>query len=308
MLEPSEETDAPRRRYSYGFALRPKWLAIHLLAVLALAVMVGACIWQIDRLHTKQARNRLLDARGEEPVAALESLLRPTDPGDAVGPVAYRVVQATGTYSPGDEVFVRNRSLDGAPGAWVLTPLVTADGTAVVVNRGWVPSSSTSPQLPAGAEAPTGEVTVTGLLMPSQHRGIIGPRDAAEGRLPVLARADLDRLQQQVTDDLYPAYVQLLSSTTDALGAFPRPVPAPEQSEGPHRGYAGQWALFALIWVIGYPLLLRRSARRRAELALGPEPADDDGRPRPPTGSPGTGVTPSGGASTPSGDAVDSRR
>ncbi len=40
-------------------------------------------------------------------------------------------------------------------------------------------------------------------------------------------------------------------------------MPAPEPGEGPHRGYAGQWFAFATVWTIGYPLLLRRSVRRR---------------------------------------------
>jgi cytochrome oxidase assembly protein ShyY1 len=130
-------------------------------------------------------------------------------------------------------------------------------------------------------------VTVTGLLMPAQQRGIIGPRDPDEGRLAVLARADIDRLQRQVPNDLYPGYVQVLPSSADAPGALPHPLPPPERSEGPHRGYAGQWALFAVIWVIGYPLLVRRSAQRRAQDAFGGDdlPDGDDGSPAAPSPS-----------------------
>jgi cytochrome oxidase assembly protein ShyY1 len=40
---------------------------------------------------------------------------------------------------------VSNRTYEGAPGYWVLTPLVTSDGTGVVVNRGWVPMAIGDP-------------------------------------------------------------------------------------------------------------------------------------------------------------------
>ena len=42
------------------------------------------------------------------------------------------------------------------------------------------------------------------------------------------------------------------------------PIPAdrPTIGLGPHLGYAGQWFLFAVIVVVGYPLLLRRTVTR----------------------------------------------
>ena len=61
-----------------------------------------------------------------------------------------------GTYDTGAEVLIRNRSLDGAPGYHVVTPLVMADGTAVLVNRGWVPAEPRGGRRPRGPRAHAG--------------------------------------------------------------------------------------------------------------------------------------------------------
>lgn len=270
----------------FRFAFRFRWLALHVLALAALATMTAAGFWQISRLQEKQARNRLLDERTAQPVVDVGDLLRATDAADAVDAVEYRIVEVTGRYAPEDQVFVRNRTFDGAPGAWVLTPLVRDDGTAIIVNRGWIPSSNTVPTLPAGAEAPAGEVTVEGMLLPGQRRGSFGATDTEGRRLETLARADLERLQEQVAEELFPAYVQVLPAATDpVLRPLPRPVPQPDRTEGPHRGYAGQWFLFATIWVIGYPLLLRRSAQRRADGPDAPTPPEGADDAAPPDGA-----------------------
>ena len=180
---------------------------------------------------------------------------------------------AQGTYQPAEEVLVRSRSLDGDPGAWVLTPLRLADGSELVVNRGWIPASGT-PQLPPAAAAPAGTVTVRGLLMPSQERGRFGPRDPVEGHLATLARADLQRLQAQVEAPLYPLYLQLQAQDPPP-GDVPVLLPAPERSEGPHLGYAGQWFLFTVIGLVGYGLMIRRSGREQAREADTEATGDD---------------------------------
>jgi cytochrome oxidase assembly protein ShyY1 len=78
-----------------------------------------------------------------------------------------------------------------------------------------------------------------------------------------MARVDVARLQQQVPYALYPAYVQLTSSQPAQPGPEPEVLPEPVLDEGPHLSYAVQWFIFSLIAIVGYPLILRRSARNR---------------------------------------------
>lgn len=244
----------------YRFLFRPRWLVTHVVAALLAVLLVNLGLWQLRRLDQRQDLNRRLDERA---AAATVDIGTDPWPAGAEGPDAaqleFRTATASGRYRADEEVLVRSRSLDGAPGAWVLTPLVLDDGRALVVNRGWIPASG-PPTLPPGAEAPSGRVEVEGLLMASQIRGSFGPRDPAEGRLPTLARADLARLGAQVDEPLHPFYLQLRTQAPPG-NELPVLLPPPERGEGPHLGYAFQWFTFALLGVGAYLLLLRRTAR-----------------------------------------------
>jgi len=94
----------------------------------------------------------------------------------------------------------------------------------------------------------------------TQLRGALGPRDPDTGRLVTLNRVDIDRIEDQVAYELEPVYISLLGADTGEL-----PVTAPPPSfddEGSHLAYAIQWFSFALIGLVGYFFLIRRSARR----------------------------------------------
>jgi cytochrome oxidase assembly protein ShyY1 len=245
----------------YAFARRPRWLLSHVLVVVLVVVMINLGLWQLRRLDEKRDRNDLIESRMGEPAAPVDEIVDPAAGYDVGDEVRFREATATGTYAVGDEVLVRNRSYDGAPGSWVLTPLVLDGGEAVVVNRGWVPVTGEQ-ALPAEAAAPDGEVAVEGLLEETQERGRFGPTDPAGDELEVLSRVDLARLQEQVEADLYPVWLQL-EEQDPAAGDMPTPVQPPDLSEGPHLSYAFQWFTFSAIALIGYPLILRRVAAGR---------------------------------------------
>lgn len=251
---------------SWRFALRPKWIVRHVAVVALVVAMVLLGLWQLRRLDEKRDYKALVEQRQEAPVAEVRDVV-PADASvgeDAVDAVLYRNVTATGTYDDGATVVVENRTFNSASGAWVLTPLRLDDGSAVVVNRGFVGFDREGAIVPPAA--PAGSVSVEGLVFPSQRRGRFGPTDPDDGELEVLARVDLDRLEAQVDYDVLPAYVQLVESdpgevpaTGDAPVLVPLGPPAPE--EGPHLSYAVQWFIFTTIAAGGYVLLLRRVAR-----------------------------------------------
>ena len=274
----------------YSFAREPKWILSHLFVLVLIAAMVTAGFWQLDRLQEKKDRNALVEARQEEPVVPVTDLVAAEDPTSVGGEVRFRQASATGTYAPDDEVLVRNRTYEGAPGSWVLTPLVLDDGTALVVNRGWVPVTGEQ-ALSAVAAPPEGPVAVEGLLEVSQTRGSFGPSDPSGQVLERLSRVDLDRLQEQVDADLLPVWLQL-EAQDPPPGPQPTPVEPPELTEGPHLAYAFQWFTFTAIALVGYPMILRRRARRADEIA---EPDDRPGASSSGTG-PGSAVPPAGPA------------
>lgn len=265
---------------SWRFLRTPKWIVRHVLVVALVAAMIGAMFWQLRRHDQKQDHNALVEQRElAEPVDVRELL----DPGagtreDAVDQVLYRQVTARGTYLDDDTVVVENRTYNSTSGGWVLTPLDLGDGTAVVVNRGFI-GFDREGQIVA-PPAPTGTVTVAGLVFPSQHRGSFGATDPDEGKLDRLARVDLDRYDQQVDEDLLPAYVQLDRSDPpepEAAPGAPQLVTLgpPDLDDGPHVSYAVQWAIFSTIAAGGYLLLLRRVAKDQAREEALDAPAGD---------------------------------
>lgn len=265
----------------YSFALRPKWIVSHLFVAALVVAMITACSWQLTRLQEKKDRNAKVTARTGEPMVAVETII---DPGsyDRADAVEFRRVTVTGTYLAEQEVLVRSRSLDGAPGSWVLTPLEVSDGVAVTVLRGWISNSGQLQSVPERYAAPSGEVSVTGLVRRTETRGRFGPRDPESGVLDNLARADIARLDQQVPQDLLPVYVQLEKQRPPTTASAPTAVAIPALDEGPHLSYAVQWAIFTTVALVGYPLILRRRAREIDKEATdeeldGPDPLDEPG-------------------------------
>ncbi len=249
---------------SWRFARTPKWLVRHVLVVVLVVVMVNLGFWQLRRLDEKKDFKALVEARQESPPEEVLGLVdADTDPDDpAAEEVAHRSVRATGTYLSDETVVVENRTKDGLPGGWVLTPLDLGGGTALLVNRGWVGlEEGAVPAIPP----PEGTVEVEGLLLETQERGRFGPRDPGEGDLEVLARVDIVRIDEQVPDRLLPAYLQLVAS--DPAERAVEPLGPAEPEEGPHLSYAVQWFIFSTIAAGGYGLLLRKVAQDQAKPA-----------------------------------------
>ena len=261
----------------YRFALRPKWIVSHLFIFLLVASMLGAMVWQIQRLHFKEARNARIRTRTVEPAVPVTNLTSPDRAYASTAQIEFHQVTATGRYLTNQQVLIRSRTNDSSPGSWVITPLDLGHGVAVAVNRGWFPNDGGVYTVPTRFDPPTGLVTVRGLVRQTETRGTFGPRDPRTGTLSNLARADIARLDQQVPERLLPMYLQL-QSQTPAIVALrdPEPVPFPVLDNGPHLSYAVQWGIFSSIALIGYPMILRR---RAGEIERGDE--DDDYDPDP---------------------------
>jgi len=167
--------------------------ALAALAFLALVVFCGFVAlgtWQVERRAWKlDLIERVAQRIHAAPVEAPAQAAWPTV---EAGRDEYRRVRLTGTFLHDRETLVQASTAIGT-GFWVLTPLRVADGSLVMVNRGFVPPEQRNPASRGGV--PISTVTVTGFLRMSERSGFFPRRnDAAADRwfsreLPAIAAA-----------------------------------------------------------------------------------------------------------------------
>lgn len=239
----------------YSFAKRPRWLVGHVVGLAAIVLFVNLGLWQYSRHEDRAA----LDARLEERIAA-DPLSFQDARKVSIDELELGRVRVSGIYLADEEVVLQARTYNGRSGHNVITPLLTGEGTAVLVNRGWIPIDTPGPPV-TDAPPPSGEVTIVGVARKTEVRGSLGPVDPAEGVLARVSRVDIARLRDQMSSPVADFYLQLVEPVNTT--ALPLTLPAPEPGGGPpHLSYAVQWMLFAGVVLVGYPLLMRSTARR----------------------------------------------
>lgn len=260
---------------------RPSWIGLTVLVVVLAITFVELGRWQLRRHDERAATNLRVEASLDRASVPVDEILAV----DERLPLAdeWRLVEVVGTYDADNELLVRNRPYDGNVGYEVLTPLVTHDGRALLVDRGWVPAGSTATEVPAVPPPPPGEVTVTARVR-AGSTGDAGAAGLPDGQVRRVAVASI---APGLPYPVYGAYTTLLPGQPGSGVAEdpPRAIPVPEPSAGPHVAYAVQWFLFALIAVGGWVVLLRADVRAAGPAR--PRPvgrAPPDGAARPPPG------------------------
>lgn len=232
----------------YRFLLRPRWIGLALAVAVMVAVFVQLAQWQLHRLDDRRAVNAVIagnTAARPRPVDAVLAPGRPVPPARE-----WLQVTARGRYDRAHEILVRYRHLEGEPGFNVLTPLVTDAGTAVLINRGWVPGTG-STGAPTPPAPPAGEVAVVGRLRPSEA-GRPDLSIPSDGQVRFISA---ERIAPSLPYPVDGGYLELVEQRPAQQGDRPYPLPRPELSEGPHLAYAIQWYLFAVIAVGGLGFL-----------------------------------------------------
>ena len=244
------------------FLLKPRWIALGLFAVVMSVVCVRLGFWQLDRLQGRKHYNQLYEQGMSATAVPVEQLLKGSN-----GPLLYRKASATGTYDDAHEVILYGRSSQhGFPGNHLLTPLRLPDGSAVLVDRGWVPFNDDTPPV-AEAAPPTGTVNITGLLAPTEPGG-----SPQQGPTTTFTKVDLAQIGRQLPYRLLPYWMELQQQTPGQPGQLPELPPVPKLTNGPHLGYALQWFAFATIAAFGFTYLVFREVRqgRRPQPAVDP--------------------------------------
>jgi cytochrome oxidase assembly protein ShyY1 len=241
--------------------LRPRWIAGHLLVLVLTVSFVALGFWQLARNHHKHELVRERRAAYAAPAPDITSA--------ALQPGAR--AQASGRYVTNPLVLLRNQVHDGNDGDDVLSALVLADGSAVIVDRGWV--ATAGPNSAVYTDVPGTAAVVRGIVHASSPLGPNDTVDHSAARLS-LPRVDLARIGQVVPYRLRPYWIEA-QSQDPAPGrdapALPRPPP-PDQVN--HMQYAIEWFAFAAIGIIGWPIALYAFSKRRGGFST-PDSGDD---------------------------------
>jgi cytochrome oxidase assembly protein ShyY1 len=224
------------------------WLLAGLMLALAFAALGR---WQLQRGQEKQ---HMLDQVAAIGGSAPRTLAAAREAG------GYTRAAGDGRFLTGPVLLLDNQRRGANVGVRVLAPFRASDGTALLVDLGWlaVPGDRRLPDV----TLPPGPQSLSGLLAPPPAAGIaMGPASTPAGpNRRLLTRVDLAALSADLGQTLAPRILRLdpslpLGYARD-LDVLPNTLP-PER----HRGYALQWfglALTTLLLSLYFAFFRRR--------------------------------------------------
>ena len=218
----------------------PRWYFI-LLTAAVVPAFIALGFWQ---WHRGEHRRDLWQQFEHSDVEAVEANAASL----ARLPVFTRV-RVAGQFDASRQFLLDNISHEGQPGYQVLTVLRLADGSALLVNRGWLPFSGYRERLPDTGFAAPEVMRLTGRLSTLPVAGMAAGRQAPAlaGPWPRLtsfpSHADLEAARGEA---LLPPVLLL---DADSGPGYLRDWRAPGISPERNFSYAFQWWSFALLAV-----------------------------------------------------------
>jgi surfeit locus 1 family protein len=220
------------------------------LAVAAAALFIRLGVWQIARLHERQARNAAIAAQQREGPVPFRALTRDT------ALAHYRPASVDGVFDYDHELVLSGRTRQGSPGVELLTPVrVAGSDTALLVDRGWVYS-------PDGGTVDRGRWREGDSAHVAGYVELYAPdagTTASASDPRIVRRVSRREIAAKVPYPVAPFYLVAIGDTTSTAHPARRELPALD--DGPHRGYAIQWFSFALIALGGAAAVVRRERK-----------------------------------------------
>jgi len=258
-------------------ALKPRWIAGLVFALLLSGVFVLLSQWQFGR----STQSEVPVSPQIEESKALTTVLQPGTffPGS----VADQMVSATGSYDPAKQVLVEGRLKDGKKGYWVVSAFAV-DGAPALRGAGasaktWIPVARAWVAEPGQAgPPPSGTVELTGRLLPSEAP--VPNVDAGAGRASAVSVAELiNRWDVSSYPGFVAASAESSGGTAVELPADMKALNIPAQPPAQQINwlnlfYSVEWVVFAGFALYIWWRLMADDYRRDLE----EEVPDDDGQ------------------------------
>jgi len=263
-------------------ALKPRWIAGLVFALLLSGVFVLLSQWQFGR----STQSEVPVSPQIEQTKALTTVLHPGTffPGS----VADQMVSATGSYDPAKQVLVEGRLKDGKKGYWVVSAFAV-DGAPALQGAGassktWIPVARAWVAEPGQAgPPPSGTIELTGRLLPSEAP--LPNVDAGAGRATAVSVAELINLWDVSS---YPGFVAASAESSGgkavALPADMKALNIPAQPPAQQINwlnlfYSVEWVVFAGFALYIWWRLVADDHRRDLEEDVPEDEPEDDETP-----------------------------
>jgi len=217
-------------------------------------------MWQYSRNEERERDVQRIERNYDAAPIPVDEALPALDELDPE--LEWQPVRLRGSYETDEQLLVRGRPRDGGTGFEVLVPFRLDDGRVLVVDRGWIPTGSTSDEPESVPAAPEGEVTVVARLRTGEPE--IPGRSAPAGQL---ATIHLPSVAELVGGDVYTGAYGALASETPSVSPVPAPAARPQEDLGPHLSYMFQWFAFGVLAFVGLGWAIRQERRVAAGIA-----------------------------------------
>ncbi|WP_120522952.1 SURF1 family protein [Arthrobacter celericrescens] len=261
-------------------ALKPRWIAGLVFALLLSGVFVLLSQWQFGR----STQSEVPVSPQTEETKALTAVLQPGT--FFPGAVADQMVSATGSYDPAKQVLVEDRLKDGKKGYWIVSAFAV-DGAPALSGAGasaktWIPVARAWVAEPGQAgPPPSGTIELTGRLLPSEAP--LPNVDAGAGRASAVSVAELIN-RWEVSS--YPGFVAASAESSGGKAVdlppdmkalnIPAQPPA-QQVNWLNLFYSVEWVVFAGFALYIWWRLVADDYRRDLEEDVpDDEPGDDE--------------------------------
>jgi surfeit locus 1 family protein len=239
-----------------------------LFTIIAVAVLVGLGVWQLERKGWKE---KLIDTVTQRLAAAPAAGLPPRDNWARLDPAddEYRRVTVPAEFLNEQEALVYSagsafRPDVSGPGYWVFTPARLVGGSIVVVNRGFVPLDRKDPKARAEG-ALSGVVDVVGVIRWPEQRGLFTPADEPKNNVWYV-RDPTMIAEAKNWGRVAPFYVEQESPLPP--GGLPRAGKLEVRLANNHLQYAVTWFGLAAVFAVSVLFWLRGRRREREAASL----------------------------------------
>ena len=231
-------------RFTSQSIFSPHWWLLLAVAFSMSALTVSLGFWQLNRAEFKEAAYAKQQAQAALPPVTNTDLIEGMKEAQGL----QRQVHAEGEWLAQWTIFLNNRTMQGQPGFWVLTPLKLTSGGVVLVQRGWAPRDRIlSDKLPP-IQTPSGNVRVRGRWVQAPSQMIeLAPSSAqtSEGQVFQALRQNLtiEEFEKDTGLKVLATVMEIAPPSDGLLRNWPTILSGSDKN----RAYALQWFVLAAL-------------------------------------------------------------